>query len=172
LRRAVASITLSSCASGAAPGTASHTLAPCECCRRRPSARIGRPRRERSAVTQSQSTCGSWRGAARGRIRIRSNPILVRCGLFYDLLVREMHVEAGPTPFLTRRSKGAAFKCKIWCLISRTVSEDDAHRGNMDDCSVRAFAVKPSAFGGGGGGLSMWGVGVTQSRYGRCAFSP
>jgi hypothetical protein len=28
------------------------------------------------------------------------------------------------------------------------VSEDDAHRGNMDDRSVRAFAVKPRAFGG------------------------
>jgi len=23
--------------------------------------------------------------------------------------------------------------CKIWCLISRTVSEDDAHRSNNDD---------------------------------------
>ena len=26
-------------------------------------------------------------------------------------------------------------------LISRTVSEDDAHRGNTDDRSVRAFAA-------------------------------
>ena len=38
-------------------------------------------------------------------------------------------------------------KCKIWYLISRTVSEDDAHRGNNDVCSVGAFAVKPRAFG-------------------------
>jgi hypothetical protein len=39
------------------------------------------------------------------------------------------------------------FMCKIWYLISRTVSEDDAHRDNIDDRSVRAFAVKPRAFG-------------------------
>ena len=39
------------------------------------------------------------------------------------------------------------FRCKIWYLISRTVSEDDAHRGSNDDCSVGAFAVKPRAFG-------------------------
>ena len=37
--------------------------------------------------------------------------------------------------------------CKIWYLISRTVSEDNAHRDAMDDRSVRAFAVKPRAFG-------------------------
>jgi hypothetical protein len=37
--------------------------------------------------------------------------------------------------------------CKIWYLISPTVSEDDAHRGNNDDRSVGAFAVKPRAFG-------------------------
>jgi hypothetical protein len=34
--------------------------------------------------------------------------------------------------------------CKIWCLIFRTVSEDDAHRGNVDDCLARALAVKPA----------------------------
>jgi hypothetical protein len=38
-------------------------------------------------------------------------------------------------------------KCKIWYLISPTVSEDNAHRGNINDRSVRAFAVKPRAFG-------------------------
>jgi hypothetical protein len=38
-------------------------------------------------------------------------------------------------------------KCKIWYLIFRTVSEDDAHSGNIDDCSARALAVKPRAFG-------------------------
>ena len=38
-------------------------------------------------------------------------------------------------------------RCKIWYLISRTVSEDDAHRGNNDDRSVGAFAVKPRAYG-------------------------
>jgi hypothetical protein len=27
--------------------------------------------------------------------------------------------------------------CKIWYLISRTVSEDDAHHGNMNDRSAR-----------------------------------
>jgi hypothetical protein len=37
--------------------------------------------------------------------------------------------------------------CKIWYSISRTVSEDDAHRGNVDDRSARTFAVKPRAFG-------------------------
>jgi hypothetical protein len=35
-------------------------------------------------------------------------------------------------------------KCKIWYLISRTVSDDDAHCGDIDDRSVRAFAVKPA----------------------------
>ncbi len=34
--------------------------------------------------------------------------------------------------------------CKIWYLISRTVSDDDACCGDIDDCSVRAFAVKPA----------------------------
>jgi hypothetical protein len=37
--------------------------------------------------------------------------------------------------------------CKIWYLISRTVSEDDAHRDNIDDRSVDAVAVKPRALG-------------------------
>ena len=35
-------------------------------------------------------------------------------------------------------------KIVTWYLISRTVSEDDAHRGNNDDRSVGAFAVKPA----------------------------
>jgi hypothetical protein len=34
--------------------------------------------------------------------------------------------------------------CKIWYLISRTVSDDDPHCGDIDDRSVRAFAVKPA----------------------------
>jgi hypothetical protein len=34
--------------------------------------------------------------------------------------------------------------CKIWYLISRTGSDDDAHCGDIDDRSVRAFAVKPA----------------------------
>jgi len=38
-------------------------------------------------------------------------------------------------------------RCKNWYSISRAVSDNDAHRGNMDDRSVRAFAVKPRAFG-------------------------
>jgi hypothetical protein len=38
----------------------------------------------------------------------------------------------------------AAMICKIWYLISRTVSDDDAYCGDIDDCSVRAFAVKPA----------------------------
>jgi hypothetical protein len=37
--------------------------------------------------------------------------------------------------------------CKNWYSISRTVLDNHAHRGNADDCSVRAFAVKPRAFG-------------------------
>jgi len=48
---------------------------------------------------------------------------------------------------------GAVIICTIWYLISRTVSEDDAHRGNTDDRSVRAFAVKPRAFGAPLGGV-------------------
>jgi len=43
--------------------------------------------------------------------------------------------------------EGCKLTCKIWYLICRTVSEDDAHRGNNDDRSVGAFAVKPRAFG-------------------------
>jgi hypothetical protein len=39
------------------------------------------------------------------------------------------------------------FICKIWYLISRTVSDDDAYCGDIDDRSVRVFAVKPRAFG-------------------------
>jgi hypothetical protein len=39
---------------------------------------------------------------------------------------------------------GAGIRCKIWYLISRTVSDDDAHCGDIDDRSVRAFAVKPA----------------------------
>src|SRR5262245_9866118 len=37
--------------------------------------------------------------------------------------------------------------CKIWHLISRTMSEGDAHRGNNDDRLVGAVAVKARAFG-------------------------
>jgi hypothetical protein len=38
----------------------------------------------------------------------------------------------------------AVLICKIWYLISRTVSDDDPHCGDTDDRSVRAFAVKPA----------------------------
>jgi hypothetical protein len=31
----------------------------------------------------------------------------------------------------------------FWYLISRTLSEQDVHRRNLDDRSVRAFAIKP-----------------------------
>src|SRR4051794_26957233 len=37
--------------------------------------------------------------------------------------------------------------CRIWYSISRTVSDDDAHRRRHDDRSDRAFAVKPRAYG-------------------------
>jgi hypothetical protein len=37
--------------------------------------------------------------------------------------------------------------CRIWYSISRTVSDDDAHRRRHDDRSHRAFAVKPRAYG-------------------------
>src|SRR5262249_20384459 len=37
--------------------------------------------------------------------------------------------------------------CRIWSSIFRTVSEHDARHGNIDDCSARALAVKPRAFG-------------------------
>src|SRR5215831_21251855 len=40
------------------------------------------------------------------------------------------------------RRLGEWLICKIWYLISRTVFEDDAHRGSNDDRSVGAFAVK------------------------------
>src|SRR5260370_41723988 len=36
--------------------------------------------------------------------------------------------------------------CIIWYLIFRIVSEDDAHRGNINDCSARALAVRPRTF--------------------------
>src|SRR6266536_6011874 len=39
-----------------------------------------------------------------------------------------------------------ALICKNWYSISRTVLDNHAHCGNADDCSVRAFAVKPRAF--------------------------
>jgi hypothetical protein len=38
------------------------------------------------------------------------------------------------------------------------VSEDDVHRGNIDDRSVRAFAVKPRAFG-----APLWALGLDRS---------
>src|SRR5215831_5835765 len=38
-------------------------------------------------------------------------------------------------------------RCRIWYSISRTVSDDDAHRRRHDDRSDRAFAVKPRAYG-------------------------
>jgi hypothetical protein len=45
------------------------------------------------------------------------------------------------------RRRRKSMVCKIWYLISRTVSEDDAHRDNIDDRSVDAVAVKPRALG-------------------------
>jgi hypothetical protein len=48
------------------------------------------------------------------------------------------HSEQGPLRHLTHMN------CKIWYLISQTVSDDDAYCGDIDDCSVRAFAVKPA----------------------------
>jgi hypothetical protein len=38
-------------------------------------------------------------------------------------------------------------KCKIWYLISRTMSDPICIRRNIHDRSIRAFAVKPRAFG-------------------------
>ena len=37
--------------------------------------------------------------------------------------------------------------CKNWYSTLRTVSDHRAHRGHTNDRSVRAFAVKPRAFG-------------------------
>jgi hypothetical protein len=45
--------------------------------------------------------------------------------------------------------------CKNWYSISRTASDSVAHRGNTDDRSVRAFTVKPRAFGAAG---RRWGL--------------
>jgi hypothetical protein len=42
--------------------------------------------------------------------------------------------------------------------MSRTVSEDDAHRGNNDDRSVGAFAVKARTFG-----ATLCGIGLDRS---------
>jgi hypothetical protein len=42
-------------------------------------------------------------------------------------------------PFAARQ-----LRCKIWYLISRTVSDDAPHCGDIDDRSVRAFTVKPA----------------------------
>jgi len=44
----------------------------------------------------------------------------------------------------TREEALDRVNCKIWYLTSRTVSDDDAHCGDIDDRSVRAFAVKPA----------------------------
>jgi hypothetical protein len=38
-------------------------------------------------------------------------------------------------------------KCKIWYLIFRTVSDGQPASRQMDDRSIRAFAVKLRAFG-------------------------
>ena len=40
-------------------------------------------------------------------------------------------------------SDGKGMSCKIWYSISQTVSD----LGNIHDRSIRAFAVKPRAFG-------------------------
>jgi hypothetical protein len=48
-------------------------------------------------------------------------------------------------------------QCKIWYWISRTVSDDDAHCGDIDDRSVRAFAVKPRL------GAPPCGIGLDRS---------
>jgi hypothetical protein len=50
-------------------------------------------------------------------------------------------------PMANRRIVHRRLSVKIWYLIAQTVSEDDTHRDNIDDRSVRAFAVKPRAFG-------------------------
>jgi hypothetical protein len=44
---------------------------------------------------------------------------------------------------------GASIKmrCKDWYSALRTASGQSAHRGHTNDSSVRAFAVKPRAFG-------------------------
>jgi hypothetical protein len=60
---------------------------------------------------------------------------------------RPIHTAFGPGSVGAASVLGIEIKCKIWYLISRTVSEDDAHRGNNDDRSVGAFAVKRRAFG-------------------------
>src|SRR6266487_271588 len=47
----------------------------------------------------------------------------------------------------TKEEDPRTITCKNWYSISRTVLDNHAHCGNADDCSVRAFAVKPRAFG-------------------------
>jgi hypothetical protein len=56
-------------------------------------------------------------------------------------------VTAKPMMMRAQTNMQSAINCKIRYLISRTVSDDDAHCGDIDDRSVRAFAVKaaPSA---------------------------
>ena len=46
--------------------------------------------------------------------------------------------------------------CKIWYSISRTISDPVCIRGNVNDCSIRAFAVQPRAFGAPQSGF--WGL--------------
>ena len=56
------------------------------------------------------------------------------------------------------KSLTATITCKIWYLISRTVSEDDAHRDNIDGRSVGAVAAKPRALG-----APLCGIGACRS---------
>jgi hypothetical protein len=51
------------------------------------------------------------------------------------------------------RGHKRALSCKNWYSISRTASDSVAHRGNTDDRSVRAFTIKPRAFGAPLGGV-------------------
>src|SRR5262249_11285852 len=69
---------------------------------------------------------------------------LIYTGHAYKLSKQVPRLRTGQGFLSRRRSK--IFICKIWYLISRTVSEDDAHRGSIDDRAFRAFAVKPRAF--------------------------
>jgi hypothetical protein len=57
---------------------------------------------------------------------------------------------------ITHANVDAAFDCARAVKIgTRSLGQCQitAHRGNMDDCSVRAFALKPRAFGAPLGGV-------------------
>src|SRR6266567_8589321 len=97
---------------------------------------------ERAPKPVTHSRTGVWRGArprpAGGARAVRGPP---------RSQARAHAHHADPAAGSEGRGSGKLkINCKNWYSISRTVLDNHAHCGNADDCSVRAFAVKPRAF--------------------------